>query len=534
MTKEKKVPIFKRFPRTFWVANYMELFERWAYYGFFMLFANYLTGSSDVGGLELESWQRGVIMGVGTGILYFLPVITGSLSDRYGFKNVLIIAFVVYISAFIAIPHFKSFSGVFFIYLYLALGAALFKPIIAATVAKVTDEKTASIGFGIYYMMVNIGAYVGPMIALIYKDLPPIVFYISAGAIAVNFIFLFFYKEPESEYPIETGIPVLLKIVKTLFSSIVVFISLFLIFLVIWILELLLFFVRRKKDLSKKWTDYVLSKRIGESNKKVFESITNVFFDNKFITFLVIVAGFWAMYYQLFFMLPVFIAQWVDTSVVYNFLNDLVPFITKYYSAGGGQIEAEFITSMDALYIIMFQIIVSTIVMKLKPLQSMTIGFLVCTIGMSLTLVTQNVLFTLVAILIFGIGEMAGSPKITEYIGRIAPADKKGVYMGYSFIPVFIGSIFAGIISGNIYQSMSDKTSIMKLEAAEQGVAMTGKSINDNFLALAEKMNMTTNELTNYLWDKYEPSSIWMVIFGVGLVAVIALFLYDKLAMKKA
>ncbi|NJO88660.1 MAG: peptide MFS transporter, partial [Chloroflexia bacterium] len=229
-----------------------------------------------------------------------------------------------------------------------------------------------------------------------------------------------------------------------------------------------------------------------------------------------------------------FITQWVDTSVVYHFFDYLPSFFINNYSEGAGQVKAEFIANMDALYIIIFQILVSTIVMKLKPLQSMTIGFLVCTIGMSLTLVSQNVIFTLVAILIFWSWRNGWLPKITEYIGRIAPADKKGVYMGYSFIPVFIGSIFAGIISGNIYQSLSDKTSIMKLEAAKQGVAMTGKSINDNFDALATKMNMSANELTNYLWDKYEPSSIWMVIFGVGLVAVIALFLYDKFAMKKA
>ena len=536
MTDENtKVSIFKRFPRTFWVANSIELFERWAWYGFFMLFANYITGSADIGGLEMEPWQSGIIMGVGTGILYFLPVITGSISDRYGFKNVLIIAFIVYISAFIAIPHFKSFFGVFFIYLYLALGAALFKPIIAATIAKTTNNKTASIGFGIYYMMVNVGAYIGPMVALVYKDTPPMVFYISAGAIAINFFLLFFYKEPKSENTIEKGIPVLLKIVTTLFTSIIVFLSLFLVFLIIWTFELLIFFVKYKEKFAKKWTNFVLTLPIGESNLKVFDSITGIFFDKKFISFLIIVAGFWAMYYQLFFMLPVFISQWVDTSVIYDFFDNLIPFIINHYGSANGQIDAEFITSIDALYIIIFQIIVSTIVMKWKPLQSMTIGFLVCTIGMSLTLISQNVLFTLVAIFIFSLGEMAGSPKITEYIGRIAPADKKGVYMGYSYIPVFIGSIFAGIISGKIYQSMSDKTSIMKTEAAEMGVSMDPNiSINENFQHLATSMKMSTRELTNYLWDKYEPSSIWMVIFAVGLVAVIALFLYDKFVMKRA
>ena len=77
--------VFRKFPRTFWVANTIELFERWAWYGFFMLFANYLTGSSEMGGLEFTQSQKGILMGVGTGILYFLPVLTGAIADRYGF-----------------------------------------------------------------------------------------------------------------------------------------------------------------------------------------------------------------------------------------------------------------------------------------------------------------------------------------------------------------------------------------------------------------------------------------------------------------
>lgn len=536
MTDENtKVSIFKRFPRTFWVANTIELFERWAWYGFFMLFANYITGSADIGGLELSQAEKGIIMGVGTGILYFLPVLTGSIADRYGFKNVLVIAFIVYVTAFVSMPLFISFTGVFFIYLYLALGAALFKPIISATVAKTTTDKTASIGFGIFYMMVNIGAFFGPLVTLIFKAQSELIFYISAGMISVNFILLFFYKEPESEIKRESGVQVFGKILSTLFVSIIVFVSLFVVFLIIWVIELPFFFIKYGDKLAQRYTNMVLKLPIGKENKKVFENITGIFFDSKFITFLVIVAGFWTMYHQLFFTLPVFISQWVDTSAVFNFFDKLIPFITANYDAGGGQIDAEFITNIDALYIIIFQILVSTIVMRLRPLHSMMVGFLVCSIGMSLTLMSQNVLFTLVAIFIFALGEMAGSPKITEYIGRIAPKDKKGVYMGYSFIPVFLGNIFAGIISGFVYQSMSDKTSIMKTEAAEMGVSMDPNiSINENFQHLATSMKMSTRELTNYLWDKYEPSSIWMVIFAVGLVAVIALFLYDKFVMKKA
>ncbi len=183
--------VFYKFPRTFWVANTIELFERWAWYGFFMLFANYLTGSSDLGGLEFSQAQKGVIMGFGTGILYFLPVITGSIADRYGYKKVLTLAFIL-------LPMFDTFTGVFIMYLYLALGAALFKPIISATIAKTTTDETSSIGFGIFYMMVNIGAFFGPMVTLLFKNSSyDLVFYISAGIVSLNFILLLFYKEPD-------------------------------------------------------------------------------------------------------------------------------------------------------------------------------------------------------------------------------------------------------------------------------------------------------------------------------------------------
>jgi len=128
-----KTNIFKSYPRTFWVANTIELVERWAWYGFFMLFANYLTKSTDLGGLGFTQSEKGWIMGIGTGILYFLPVITGSIADKYGYKKVLILAFLIYTSAFAVFPLFDSFAGVFAAYLYLAFGAALFKPIISAT-----------------------------------------------------------------------------------------------------------------------------------------------------------------------------------------------------------------------------------------------------------------------------------------------------------------------------------------------------------------------------------------------------------------
>jgi MFS family permease len=460
------------------VANTIELFERWAWYGFFMLFANYLTGSSDMGGLEFTQSQKGLIMGVGTGILYFLPVLTGAIADRYGYKKVLALAFVIYTSAFILLPMFSTFTGVFLMYLYLALGAALFKPVISATIAKTTTEETSSIGLGIFFMMVNIGAFFGPMVTLLFKGSSHMIFYISAGIIALNFILLMFYTEPDRD---------------------------------------------ESKAQGSLW----------EAFSVIFRNMVSIFKDAKFLIFLLIVAGFWTMYNQLFFTLPVFISQWVGTSSLFYFFDKYIPFISANYSPAPGVLDAEFITNMDALYIIAFQIIVSSIVMKMKPLKSMMSGFLVCSIGMSLTLVSQNVVFTLVAILIFALGEMAGSPKITEYIGRIAPADKKALYMGYSFIPVFLGNVFAGFISGNVYQAMSDKVTITERFVAERMLTIPeGLSTNAYFEEVARQVSLTPRELTNYLWDVYNPSAMWIVILAIGVAAAGCLFVYDRITSK--
>ncbi|MCD8270861.1 MAG: hypothetical protein LUD46_22220 [Parabacteroides sp.] len=153
---------------------------------------------------------------------------------------------------------------------------------------------------------------------------------------------------------------------------------------------------------------------------------------------------------------------------------------------------------------------------------------------MSLMLVSQNVLFTMVAILIFSLGEMAGSPKITEYIGRIAPADKKALYMGYSFIPVFLGNVLAGFISGVVYQQMSDKVTLVQRFAIEKGYQMAEGLSNDAYFEeVARQANTTPQGLTNLLWDTYEPSRLGVVILAIGVGAAFLLFIYDRITSCK-
>lgn len=469
----------KKFPRTFWVANVIELFERWAWYGFYILFANYLTASTDLGALGLSQEDKGWIMGAGTAILYFLPLITGPIADRYGYRKMLLVSFIIYMAAFIMFPLFDSFYEVFAVYIFLALGAALFKPIISATIAKTTNKDTASIGFGLFYMMVNLGAFIGPLVTLILKkDSYDYVFYASAMVIALNFIFLLFYKEPE----------------------------------------------REKSDLS-----------LFASLGKVFNNIFIAIRDIKLVVFLVLVAGFWTMYNQLFMTLPVFIEQWVDTSSIYDFfasMGGFGNFFIENYSRNG-VMDAEFIVNFDALFIIIFQISISTLVMKRKTLSTMMCGFIVCSVGMALTLMTDSVIFTILAIFIFAVGEMASSPKITEYIGSIAPKDKVALYMGCSFLPVFLGFIGAGYISGNVYGAMSDRHNLAMEAVADKGAIIEeGLSKTEYFKQAADVYGMNILEFKQYLWDSYDPSQIWIIILSVGLVSSFGLYIYDRFMLK--
>jgi dipeptide/tripeptide permease len=479
------ITVFKKFPSNFWFANAMELFERWAFYGFYMLFALYLTGSTDQGGLGFSQTQKGLMMGIGTAILYFLPLITGAIADRIGYRKTLFIAYTLYTLAFLMMPMFYTYASVFVLYLFLAIGAALFKPIISATIAKTTDRETSSIGFGIFYMMVNIGAFVGPFVTSFFRKYSwDYVFYASAAVIAFNFVLLIFlFKEPAGEKTANKSLSLLSEL------------------------------------------------------KKIFGNIFEALSDWRFFMFLMIIAGFWTMYYQLFLSLPVFIDQWGNTHDVYNFLHTWWPWLAGKMGTAEGTIPAELMVNADAGFIIIFQLIVSSIAMRYKPLRVMTTGILIASVAMGLCFSTQSGLLMLLFLMLFSFGEMSSSPKITEYIGRIAPSDKTALYMGCSFIPVALGSLFAGFVSGNLYQSVSDKVSLAQHEAVSRNFGIPAVSEhfsqNDYFYAAAQKMGMNNGQFTQFLWDKYHPSSIWMVITGIGIGAAALLFLYDRYIVRK-
>jgi len=191
----------KSYPPTFWVANTMEIFERMAWYGFFAVSSLYITGPVETGGLGFTSEQRGQLQAIVPFILYLLPVMTGALADRYGYKKMFIIAYTGMVVFYYALGQFKTFPTFLAAFLLVALVAAIFKPVVVGTVARVTNEGNSSMGFGIFYMMVNVGGFIGPLVAGVVRGVSWKYVFIACSAwAAVNLIIvLLFYKDPTTE-----------------------------------------------------------------------------------------------------------------------------------------------------------------------------------------------------------------------------------------------------------------------------------------------------------------------------------------------
>lgn len=458
----------------------MELFERWAWYGMFMVLALYLTLPTDQGALGFSQAQKGQMMGTVTFMLYLLPIFTGALADRLGYRKVLAASYIILLTGYFLMSRFETYWSVYMVFVLIAIGGSMFKPVISATIARTTDARNSGLGFGIFYMIVNIGAFIGPIFASKMRAFDwNYVFYISSFIIALNLLMLIFYREPAGER--KTG-------------------------------------------------------SLRTEIKTVLTNVLKVLTDFKFTLFLLIIAGFWSMYLQLFYSLPVYIGQWMDTSLIYNWLANISPSLAGAIGTTEGLVNPEMLTNMDAMFIVMFQVLVSGFVMRFKPLSTMMSGILIASLGIGLVFAFNNPFYLFISILIFGLGEMTTSPKVSEYIGRIAPEGKVALYMGCSYIPLALGNLAAGFLSGDLYESMSDKLSLLQREVAVRGLDIP--AISEGFTQTqyteqaASMMGMNQQQLTQYLWETYQPGDIWMVFSGIGIITFAALFLYDRLLVR--
>lgn len=180
------------FPAAFWTANFVELFERAAYYAVFIAITLYL--SRVVGFNDIDAaW----ISGVFSAGLYFLPPFTGAFADKIGFRKAINLAFLLLTIGYFTLGALPYKTAVLPALVILMFGGSFIKSIITGTVAKTTNELTRAKGFSIFYGMVNVGAFLGKTFAYPLRlnwGLQSINFYAAAMTLIALIVVYIFYK----------------------------------------------------------------------------------------------------------------------------------------------------------------------------------------------------------------------------------------------------------------------------------------------------------------------------------------------------
>jgi proton-dependent oligopeptide transporter, POT family len=202
------------FERPFWVANISELFERLSYYAAFASLARYLHEV-----LHFPTEQTGTLTGFFGGLVWFLPVFGGTLADRMGFRRALSLAYLILSCAYFLLgslgaPWLAPVRDnvplvvlVTFVLALPALGVALVKPSVVGTTARASKENVRSIGYSIYYTLVNIGGAAGPYVASYVHQRLRVENVFRVAALSVFLMFLavmLFFREPRRHDEVKT------------------------------------------------------------------------------------------------------------------------------------------------------------------------------------------------------------------------------------------------------------------------------------------------------------------------------------------
>ena len=194
------------FERPFWVANVSEIFERLSYYGAFSSLAVYLQEK-----LNFSTQQTGTLAGIFNAAVWFLAIFGGAVADKLGFRRALSMAYLILAAAYLLIgsigaPWLAPVRNLFPLWFFVAcvlllpsLGVALVKPCVVGTTARASQPNVRTLGYSIYYTMVNIGGTAGPLVAdWSHRHFGlERVFRISAlGVFAMFFLILFFFRDP--------------------------------------------------------------------------------------------------------------------------------------------------------------------------------------------------------------------------------------------------------------------------------------------------------------------------------------------------
>jgi dipeptide/tripeptide permease len=389
-----------KFSRAFWVANTVELFERAAYYGVFIVITLYLSRILGFGDIEAAA-----IAGVFQALLYLLPTFAGAFADKIGFRKSLMLAFLLltlgYAGMGILPTMFESsglveygektvFNGldtssekyaILPVMVLIILGGAFIKSVITGTVAKETTKENRARGYSIFYAMVNIGAFSGKTIVKPLREMMG-----NTGLIWISYF----------------------SAIMTLLGLIVV-----------------LLWYRSRQHHGE-----------GKNLSEIFEGFVKVITNYRLLVLMIIISGFWMVQHQMYATMPKYVLRLAGEGASPSWYANVNPLVV--FTAVG--LVTHFMRKRTALF-------------------SMTVGMFIMPVSAlfmaSGNLITGDILgmhpvafMMVVGIAFQGLAETFISPRYLEFFSLQAPKGEEGLYLGFSHLHSFLSSIFGFIMSG--------------------------------------------------------------------------------------
>lgn len=447
------------YSRAFWTANFVELLERAAWYGVFIVSSLYLSRI-----LGFNDKQAGVIAGALSAGLYFLPPFSGAVADRIGFRSALMLAFgllTIGYGGMWLVPVLLENGGLveygiettFYgldkswwkwsilpVLLVVMVGGSFIKSVITGTIARETSEATRAKGYSIFYAMVNIGAFSGKTIVkpmrvmmgdggLFWLNL------FAAGCTLLALVLVFFiYKSARSGPP------------------------------------------EQKRSMAETW-----------------EGMKGLFCQGRLVALILIVTGFWMVQHQLYATMPKYVLRMAgeaESPSWYANVNPLVVVLT-----------VSMVTHMMRRRSALFSMIIGMFIMPVAAL-SMAMGN---QLGDTAILIFHPIAFMMVVGIAFqALAESFISPRFLEYFSLQAPKGEEGLYLGFSHLHSFISSIVAFGLSGFL------------LDRFCPDPAKTNEAMDPIFLSASQWAEASTD--AHYIWYCYLGISVVaalaLIIFG--------------------
>lgn len=538
----------EHFSFIYWIANWMELVERFAYYGVRVVLPVMMVKAVELGYPEFDHNQKGTIYAVWALVQSFVPIFTGGFADRFGYKANIAVATTLKIVGYLLMGYCLKISEMltgtpmvearalgedhaytlFFIgAMFLAAGTAVFKPGLQGLIAHQMPKGKSALGWAMFYQFVNIGGFIGPMVAG-YMEMMEwhLVYLVCTGGILLNYLPLFFFKEPEHHG--------------------------------------------------------------AENQDSAFKVLSDAFrglLEPRLFFFTISFAGFWLMFYQLFDILPNFIDDWVDSRGAAKWLDGafggfdfahILPGIAVFMIAlgfvaqrfvflrrnkwmlglygvllaayaiiklnggsivlgiptvNGGNMTQAWMINENALLISLTAFAFGYLTNRVKALTAIIIGIGVSAVAIYALGMSANGWWCLGAIALFSFGEMTASPTKMRYLASIAPKGKEGLYMGYVNFTVGIGWSVGSIIAGFLYQKGGDKVVLAKRYLVEEHsvseATLAGMQKSEVLPFFEQTTGLDAWQTRTTLWDTYEPQSMWALFTLIGVVSMIGIMLYN-------